>query len=527
MQVTTAPVADNSIQLAGTAQSLKGIAVGQKIEALVTQNAQAGQLVTLQLADRQIQIRAELPLTQGQTLLLERLPATAPAPLKLVALTTLPPVPAETMGLKPGSQVAVEVIKLLAQQNLLVKLNTTLPNLPAQMQVDISQLPAAQRSNIQPADKLQLEVLKLQPLTVAIKPAANIDVNQLQRQLLPQLLTPPAKLSALLTPVSDHNIQRQILPAITQLLQALPQPQTLQNAEQVQQAIRQSGVFLEQQLAAKQPVSQDFKANLLTLAAALKTALQSSDITPAKINQLPAEVRQHLVQLLSQPQHLQQLPAQIPSLLSSVGKTPTQLIMQLLTGQITLPSLQSAQTLPPMTAAIQNQPIPAQFAELARLQLLLREVESTLARVQLNQLSMLREPDTSNPTSQVWLTDVPIRDKQQLQWLQLQIERRKNAGNDDETDDHWQVTLNLETLTLGQLQAAISMQNSQVQVILTAQSAATLNLLEQDLDWLHEKLAALDLNVTQCRCRLGKVDWLTPVDIAGQHERDALLDISV
>lgn len=524
MQVTTAPAADSSIQLAGTAQSLRGIAVGQKVEAMVMQNAAAGQLVTLQLADRQIQIRAELPLTQGQTLLLERLPATAPAPLKLLNLIAAP-LSADTLNLKAGSQVAVEVIKLLAQHNVLVKLNSVLPNLPAQLQVDISQLNAAQRT-MQPGDKLLLEILKLQPLSVIVRPAPDIDINQLQRQLLPQLLTPPAKLTALLTPVSDRNIQQQIQPAINQLLQALPQPQALQNAGLLQQAIGQSGIFLEQQLASKLPVSQDFKANLLTLAAALKTALQSSDIPPGKANLLPTEVRQQLVQLLSQPQHLQQLPAHIPGLLSSAGKTPTQLILQLLTGHSALPPLQSAQTLPPMTAAAQNLPIPAQFAELARLQLLLREVEGTLARVQLNQLSMLREPDANSPTSQVWLTDVPVRDKQQLQWLQLQIERRKNAAADAEQgDDHWQVTLNLETLTLGQLQAAIRLQNNQLQVILTAQSLTTLNLLEQDLDWLHEKLTALDLTVSQCRCRLGKVAWLTPVDISEQ--RDALLDISV
>lgn len=525
MQVTTAPAADSSIQLAGTAQSLRGIAVGQKIEAVVTQNAQAGQLVTLQLADRQLQIRAELPLTQGQTLLLERLPVTSPAPLKLLQLMPAPQVAAESVPLKVGSQVAVEVIKLLAQQNVLVKLNTPLLNLPPQLEVDISQLNNAPR-NIRPGDNFVLEVLKLQPLSVAIRQAPAVDVNQLQRELLPQLQTPPAKLTGLLTPVNDSNLQRQILPAVNQLLQAMPAPQALQNPQQLQQAIQQSGIFLEQQLAKQAPVTQDFKANLLTLAAALKTALQSADITPVKINQLPVEVRQQVLQLLSQPQLLQQLPAQIPALLSSVGKTPTQLILQLLTGQTTLPPLQTAQTLPPVIQQVTNQQIPAQFAELARLQLLLREVEGTLARVQLNQLSMLREPDSSNPTtSQIWLTDVPVRDKQHLQWLQLQIERRNSAAGDKDDDEHWQVTLNLETLTLGQLQASINLQNNQVQVILTATSATTVALLEADLDWLYEKLDALDLTVSQCRCRLGNVEWLTPIDTAGEGE--ALLDISV
>ena len=525
MQVTTAPAADSRIQLASAAQSLRGIAVGQKVEAVVTQTARAGELVTLQLADRQIQIRAEVALTQGQTLLLERLPPSAPAPLKLLSVTPAP-VATPSFTLQPGSQVAVEVIQLLARENLLVRLNSILPNLPAQLEVDISQLPAAQR-DIRPGDKLLLEVLRLQPLSVAVRPAPDIDINQLQRQLLPQIITPPAKLAGLLTPVTDSPVQRQIQPAIQQLLQALPSPQALQNPQQLQQAIQQSGVFLEQQLARQAPVSQDFKANLLTLATALKAALQTPANSAGNINQLPVEVRQHLVQLLSQPQHLQQLPAQIPSLLSTAGKTPTQLIMQLLSSQTSLPFLQAAQTLPPMAATVASQQVPAQFAELARLQLLLREVEGTLARVQLNQLSMLREPDTTNPTtSQLWLTDVPVRDKQQLQWLQLQVERRQNGADQaDEMADNWQVTLNLETISLGQLQAAISLQDTRVQVILTATSATTLALLEQDLDWLHDKLAALDLNVTQCRCRLGKVDWLSPVE--NDDRREALLDISV
>ena len=78
---------------------------------------------------------------------------------------------------------------------------------------------------------------------------------------------------------------------------------------------------------------------------------------------------------------------------------------------------------------------------------------------------------------------------------------------------------------MGQLQAAISLQKNQVQVILTAELAATVDLLEQGLDWLQEKLAVLALDVTQCRCRLGKVDWLSPVN--GNGKSDALLDISV
>lgn len=537
MQVTIAPAADNKIQLAEPAQILRGISVGQQVEAVVTQNAQAGQLVTLQLADRQIQIRAEIALTQGQTLVLERLSSSESAALKLLSLLPAPALEMPPVALKPGVQVPVEVMKILAQQNVLVKLLTPLPNMPSEVEVDISQLPVAQR-NIRAGDNLVMEVLRLQPLSIALKTPPPVDVPALQRQLLPQVITPPAKLLGLMTPVTEPNLQRLVQPAMTQLLQAVPPVQVVQTPEGLQQAVRQSGVFLESQIAAQAPLVRDLKANLLTLAAALKTALQTpnvANLTSSQVNQLPEVVRQNLVAILSQPQGLQQLPGQVPSLLTSVGKTPTQLIMQLLAGQTTLSPLpqqssltQPAQTLPPVITP-PNQAVPNQVAELARLQLLLREVESTLARVQLNQLSMLRDVDTNSPTvqtNQLWLTDLPVRDKQQLQWLQLQVERQgNNEKSHAEGDDHWQVTLNLDTLTLGKLQAAISLQSNSVQVILTADSKETVKLLEEDLDWLYDKLAALDLTVGQCRCRLGEVEWLTPVP--NDEQNQALLDISV
>jgi len=52
------------------------------------------------------------------------------------------------------------------------------------------------------------------------------------------------------------------------------------------------------------------------------------------------------------------------------------------------------------------------------LQGLLKEVESLHARVQLNQFSMLKEPDTPGAPIASWLIDLPIKDKQGIDFIQ-------------------------------------------------------------------------------------------------------------
>ncbi|WP_292751715.1 flagellar hook-length control protein FliK, partial [Methylophaga sp. UBA4204] len=176
----------------------------------------------------------------------------------------------------------------------------------------------------------------------------------------------------------------------------------------------------------------------------------------------------------------------------------------------------------PVQQIAQNAQFQAGVTELARLQVLLREVETALARVQMNQLNMVREADS--PTQQqVWLMDVPLRDKQQLQWMQLQFQQGNKQNQQDE--EQWQVTLNLETQNLGKLRASIGLQSSVVSVALTAEDPKAVALLEENIDLLREKLAALDLQVQKLSCHCAPVEWLTPLTQTATS--DALLDISV
>ncbi|WP_292362783.1 flagellar hook-length control protein FliK, partial [Methylophaga sp. UBA1464] len=239
------------------------------------------------------------------------------------------------------------------------------------------------------------------------------------------------------------------------------------------------------------------------------------------------EIRNALINLLNQPSALQQLPSHITNALMASGQTPAQLLTMLLAGQglagNTSPNVQNLNL---QNISVQQSTQNAQFQagvnELARLQVLLREVETAIARVQMNQLNMVREAD--NPAQpQVWLMDVPLRDKQQLQWMQLQLQR--GTKQDEQDAEQWQVTLNLETQNLGKLRASIALQTNNVSVSLTAEDPEAVALLEDNIGLLRDKLSALDLQVQRLSCHCAPVEWLSPV--AQTDSSDALLDISV
>lgn len=316
--------------------------------------------------------------------------------------------------------------------------------------------------------------------------------------------------------------------AVSQLWQNIRELQTVQQPANLQQAIQQSGMFLERQLLQPNPgVNGDFKANLLKLAAALEGQIRQTANGQINAQNLPPEIRNALINLLNHPAALQQLPSHITNALLASGQTPAQLLTMLLAGQGSAAGTASGnqpQTMQnvPVQQIAQNLQLQAGVTELARLQVLLREVETAIARVQMNQLTMVREAE--NPTQpQVWLMDVPLRDKQQLQWMQLQLQQ--GAKQDQQGTEQWQVTLNLETQNLGKLRASIGLKATIVSVALTAEDPRAVALLEENIELLHDKLAALDLQVQQLSCHCAPVQWLTPVSQAGTS--DALLDISV
>lgn len=498
---------------------LAALPPGQVVPAVTLTSGKAGENVDIQLAGRIITIQAEVDLQRGQSIELERVAQTDKLALRVVSAGAVQSIIAE--NLRPGQTLIAEVVKRLPQQMLLLMLQQP-GRSPVPLELDVRQLTA----DFRPGQQLLLNIISTSPLSVALQtPKQNLaEMIQLQqRRLLPLLSSQPPPLQNLLTLLTDGKTKLPVELAVKQLWQNIGDRQAVQQSATLQHAMQQSGVFMEGQLLQTgSAVEGDFKANLLRLAVALEGQIRQTADGKINAQNLPAEIRSALINLLNQPGALQRLPAHITNVLLANGQTPAQLLTHLLAAQppASMPlTAETSQQNITISQAVLSQ---SGVSELARLHLLLREVETAIARVQLNQLTMLREAD--NPAQQqVWLMDIPVRDKQQLQWMQLQLQ--KNNATDEAEAEHWQATLNLETQNLGKLRASIALYASSVSVMFTAETAAVVALLDDNIGLLYDKLAALNLQVGQLCCQCAPVEWLMP--IKQDAAADVLLDISV
>lgn len=551
------------------ARLLASLAEGERVQATVVAKL-SGQSVKLQVGDTVLQLNSQQSLQPGQKIELQRSVEAGRAVLKIVpAETTLNADRLANLNasLKPGQQVAVEVIKLLAQNRLLVSpslitnngaVTTQTPastnallaqSLPRQIEVDISAL----KQTFKLGDKLAIEVMQTQPLTIKLRsdsPTRAELIQNYQRHLLPQIDRSATPLATLNKSITAPVLPQEIKQEVTRLFQGLTDKAALQQPDALKQTINNSGVFLESFLKTNPrsvAAGQDFKANLLQLADVLKQQVQQPALNRLVDNsdvmkKLPMEVQTALRQLVATPQDLRQLPAQVQAALASKGQTSMQLLLGLLS------SLRSAATsgenplTPPTLTATQSQNLSGvqafinardsqasqtqnavRFVEWQMMRDLLREVESASARIQFNQLSMARDSDMPNNVN-VWLFDLPVKDKQQMEMLQLRLEQHSPDLTQGE-DAIWQVQLNLETQNLGPMQARISLHKQDIKVVILAERQASADILTKYIDELNQRLQKLDISISHLSCRQGAVKPLTTEIQPSQGEH--LLDISV
>ncbi|MFT7235232.1 MAG: hypothetical protein ACI9QV_000804 [Methylophagaceae bacterium] len=159
------------------------------------------------------------------------------------------------------------------------------------------------------------------------------------------------------------------------------------------------------------------------------------------------------------------------------------------------------------------------------LQGLLKEVESLHTRVQLNQFSMLKDLDSPGAPVASWLIDLPVKDKRDIDFIQLQFDQFKNQNQDGE-DEIWSVQLRLDTENLGPVQATVTMHIEDIKIVLRAERPDSAVLLENHIAWLRDALMRLGVSVSHVSCSCGQVAKPT---LAEQYlaETNNLVDVSV
>jgi|GEM_PF-706443 len=545
-----------------SAKLVDTLPAGQKMEATVIARVNAEQ-VKLQLGDKVVHVNTQQDLSAGQKVILQKSIESGQPVIQLTPVVSAKPeIQAATLAtlLKAGQVIAADVVKLLAQNQLLVtpkfvtdptvnssqaaQLSQLNAALPKHMEINVSHL----NQGFKVGDKLALEILKTLPLSVKIMPdnaTREERIVSYQRALLPLLqnfVTKPATMNTSATNIP--TLPEPVRQALTNVIQNLVDKQTLQQPEKLQQTINNSGVFLESQLkqnVAQPNLQQNLKANLMRLADTLKAHIQSPLLpkildNSELVKQLPTEVQTAIKQVLSAPQELRALPAQISPALANRGQTPTQLLFSLLAGLTTATTAEKTQSpqaspntsttmpLPTTNMTANAQQAVTRAIEYQMMRDLLQDVESVSAKIQFNQLSMVQDNDL-NTNANVWLFDLPVKEKQQLELLQMRVEQHFPNKNTDDDSVLWQVQLNLETQNLGPMQARISLQDKNVSVVILAERQQSADLLSSHLDNLDGRLNEMGFSIHHLSCRQALVTPVTPVSTTRLN--DYLVDISV
>ena len=516
---------------------LADIAVGQRLESTVVKPALAGEVITIKIADHSLSIRTPVDLQAGQKLQLEVVVEQGKLALKIVSLVqdlkaTVPldsltkHLP-ETGNLKAGQQVAIEVVKILAENRLLVQ--TATPNSPTpikqaaqQFDIDITQLSKAPKLG----DKLVMEIVTLKPLAIQLRPEQAVSREQLIIERLREVLPPslsPANLNNMLKAANQQQLPAPVQLALQQLVENTLDKSAVTQNNALKQALSTSGVFTESQLL-KVPnaVHQDFKVNVARVLNTLEGVINhiQAEVGDKPINKLPAQVLSALLARGISPAQLLNvlLSGKSPASTSAVQTVLSAItsqeqatgLIQLLTKSL---SQQQAMVMP-------NRQAPLQLAELMAL---FKEVDSVHKKLQYNQLSMLKEPEASNVAAS-WLFDLPIKDKHHVDLLQVQIEQQKKQAEQD--DEHWQVQLCLDTQNLGPVQASVTLQGEDVKVVIRAERPESAQLLDENLPLLNATLAKLNVSISHMSCVCDKVK----MTMASNHEQiksTSLVDVSV
>ncbi|UJJ31118.1 flagellar hook-length control protein FliK [Halopseudomonas maritima] len=319
----------------------------------------------------------------------------------------------------------------------------------------------------------------------------------------------------------------QPLPAVPQLHQAIQNvlnqivsaPQ-LTTASGVANAVAQSGAFLESNLAQLANIlGRQAAAGSPTATADSVTAATTATTEPASRPANPLPALDKLLPLLA-------------SLASPGAAEPLAgadlkgaLLGLLVTLQQQMPpgSLQTA-GLPPgpwqqAVQAAQQQsagkpglfPLPSRalqaLGESGDLGSLLRLTAALLSRIQHHQLQSMGQTQvfSDGSTQTTWQLEIPLRDGQQFNHVQMRIQRDSPAPDREHPDPVpvWEVRLAFNLDHLGNLQAIARLRDDRISSELWAEQQSTLALLHSELDTLRDRLLAKGLDVGEISCHCG------------------------
>lgn len=324
-----------------------------------------------------------------------------------------------------------------------------------------------------------------------------LDVSLALRDSLQRQGSAEPLMAALDKLASSSNLPASLQPAVRQALMHVTNITQLSTEAGVAQAVKQSGLFLENNLA--------MLANALKVSAGSAGTTDSTVpfqpppltkllpllaglATPPGVEPLPgADMKASMINLLLHLQH--NLPAESHKLLT-FPPGPWQQAKGIKPGAFPLPG-----------RALQA------LGETTDLGSLLRMTAALLSRIQHHQFQSLGQTQSfaDGSTQTVWQLEIPLRDAQQFNHVQVRIQRDEQppTAKTPEPVPQWEVRLAFNLDHLGAMQAIAKLHKGRVTSEFWAEQPGTVKLLGNELNRLRDQLLAKGIAVGELNCRQG------------------------
>jgi hypothetical protein len=450
------------------------------------------------------------------------------------------PVQSKTSGATPEQQTAQQLAQSASKQfNLL-------------LQIGSSQFSVRSETAMSPGSQLLLKVNGEQQLqiistlldveTAAVKTSPTVSKEQQLLQsslravlpyqqeysrLLRTLVNMPTPLIAQLSPQTQQ--------AVARLLQHLPTPDRLQQAQELKQAILNSGLFLEAKMlkagslgvqnaatkpspvtGQKVPDSQQLSANKHLLMSLIGKVLKQQGGLAASQGSDPQR-GSHAENTLRLPEG--DFKADIARLVNTI--TTEQSLNSLLhnhsisqnsggakaPGDIGLLLRQLAQLIKAGNSKQNSEAAKIEDPHTQVKLTLLRQALSTLSRTQLHQLNTLQSQSgtaAENPLINSWNIELPVMNGEKLDTFFIEINEEEASDSEHASrQQQWRVMLSFELDGMGTLYVQLVLIADCVSATIWADNPQTLKRVEAETKTLREGLNEIGVNVKQLECQLG------------------------
>jgi len=328
-------------------------------------------------------------------------------------------------------------------------------------------------------------------------------VHETKQQLLRESIPKQAgmeKLTAVLNQVSSNVKEAvKLLPApieqqFKKLIEHLPAKTSLNNEVGLKTAIKDSGIFLEAKLLAETIIKKSPEQ-------LLKPAGQSAKQTSGKITgQSTGIISPHTSTL----DIAKDLKTNLLQLSDVINKYKQQVENQnssfLKQGQLT-PMLEATKN---SAAKTKNSTKAMNVALKLDTETVNKQIESSIARIEVNQSKAIVTHDNQAP---LWSVELPVKDKQDIDLLKLNIKADRDSKSSNEKEQLWTVNIKIDFENLGAVSARLSLIDKEVNATLWSENEA-LNKL------INDNLFLLDKQIERCGLSKGNIICIeeTPVE---------------